>query len=427
MPTGPLSDAGPRTSRLHRVRKKPVLIVLGVAAVVTLLVPSLPFVIAITLIGLPITVFLLLAPFLFLVFAGTVWAGPRLGGGWMGHGMGLVLALAALALPAALGNHLLERRAKALLADDHDDGSAFAARTVALRSDSAGAFGKGETRCGEFCLRMLLAGVAQRVLVAREAPDVALDPARGVDAFSIERRDACPPVKLRHGADPDFTAPLAPPDPKAQRADERMQLEIAKGRCLIAESALLGTADAVISVGTVHRPQSARWWNPFADTVQAHRITLQVMRDGAFVEAYRRTGVVMRKLGAFYAPTADAGALADFGVEGGRTLLRLLDEVQASQGSRDHGAAQLRERAVQGLCRLGATGRELVPQVYARIDAGTLALYGGHWESIIRTLTAMGETPDRMWEHLHSEDKSRTRERLDRAVERERKRPTCGV
>lgn len=587
----------------------------------TLLMPSLPFVLAITIIGLPITVFLLLAPFLFLVFAGTTWAGPQLGGGRKGHGLGLVLTLAVLALPAALGNHLLERRAKALLADDHDDASPFTARTVAWRSDTAGAFGKDETRCGEFCLRALLTGAADRVLVVHEAPDVAIDPARSVDAFRMERRDACPPVKLRQGAGHDFNALFVRAhDPKAQRADERMQLAIAKGHCLIAERAPLGAADAVTSAGAVHKPPRAAWWNPLADTVQAQRITLHVKRADAFAEAYRRTGVVMRTLGPFYAPTAESGAefrawptlyrheerrnlaapgndrpdfgefvsrrlgmrlelpaaaanaemaqvlkdalgrapagqaiplelgknflagiqrrgamtseerdvagrlltdprfpvpssgpvavryagdapptyfaaigrsmferlrrfadasrgdkfpawyeeasnvarviavlprsslvvhradlewlaatpgrlreradaalprLADFGVEGGGTLLGLIDEAQPSQGNRGPGAAQLRERAVEGLCRLGAAGKELVPQLYARVDAGTEVLYGRHWESIIRTLTAMGETPDRMWEHLHSEDKRRSRERLDRAVERERKRPTC--
>lgn len=284
------------------------LIFLGVSAAATLLMPSLPIVALITIIGIPVGLFLMASPFLFLVYAGSSLVSRMIGGGWPARIIGVLVTLAVLAMPSYFANRMLDRRMAELVAQDKDEGGRPAARTIAVRYDRPPWFARDELHCDSFCLRALMNGVADKVLYVTQDLNQAVDPSMQAESFRMERRDACPPVKLRAGD--TMTIASEARDQKSKRAGELMQLEIAKGNCLIAEAAPLSEADIVLSRGEVHRGESKieAGLNPFADTVKADRIMLHEKRGGLYVETYRWTGVIAEKMGLFYAPTVEGGA-----------------------------------------------------------------------------------------------------------------------
>ena len=292
-----------------RIGLKSWMIIFGVSAAIALLMPSLAIVAMITIIGIPIGIYLMAAPFLFLLASGTYVVSRFLGGGWAALIAGAGVTLALLAAPPYFVNKTLDSRAKAFAAGDHDDGSKPAGRAIAVLTDRPGGYGKDTLNCDGFCQRALINGVADRVLVAAQDLNLAIVPAKPAASFRMEKRAACPPVKLPQGDDP-IKIEGEQKNWQGKRIDELMQLEIAKGNCLIAETVPLGLADIVLSVGNVHRGQSTigAGLSLFADTVKADRITMHEKRGSSFVETYRWTGVVVQRLAPFYAPTIEGGA-----------------------------------------------------------------------------------------------------------------------
>jgi hypothetical protein len=284
------------------------MIFLGACAAVTLLMPSLPIVAMITIIGIPIGLFLMASPFMFLVYAGSSLVSRMIGGGWPARIVGVLVTLAVLAVPSHFANRMLERRMVALTAQDKDDGGRPAARVIAVRYDRPLWFSRDELHCDGFCLRALMNGVADKVLYATQDLNLHIEPSMKAESFRLDRRDVCPPVKLRSGGD-TIAVPNEGRDWKSKRAEELMQLEIAKGNCLIAESASLSEADIILSRGEVHRGTSKidAGLDPFADTVRADRIMLHEKRGGHYIETYRWTGVIAEKMAPFYAPTVEGG------------------------------------------------------------------------------------------------------------------------
>lgn len=285
------------------------LAVLGIAAAITLLAPSTISIAMITIIGIPIGLFLLAAPFLFLLVLLAGLISGRIGGGWMGRIAGTVGALAILAVPPFFANRVLDQRAKVLVAQDIDEGGKPQGKIIGVRSDRFRGKGKGILNCDGFCQRALLNGVAERVLVIEQDLNLAIDPTAMADSFRLERGAACPPVKLPQGHDP-VEIRGERQDWQGKRVDELTQLEIAKGNCLIAETLPLGTADYVLTVGKAHQGKNVigAGLSLFADTVNADRISMHEKRGGGFAETYRKTFVVTYRLAPFYAPTAEGGS-----------------------------------------------------------------------------------------------------------------------
>lgn len=285
------------------------LIFLGVSAAITMLAPSTISVAMITIIGIPIGIYLMAAPFLFLVVAGTFLVSRYLGGGWVTIILGVAITLALLAIPPYFANIKLENQARSLITQDRDDGTKPAAKIVAVRSDRFWGKGKDTLNCDGFCQRALINGVAERVLVVEQDINLAVVPDTQAESFRLERRASCPQVKLPQGHDP-IEIRAERKDWQGKRIDELMQIEIAKGNCLIAETAALGTADIILTVGNVRRGQSTigAGLSIFADTVKADRIALHEKKGDSFVETYRKTFVVTHKLALFYTPTAEGGS-----------------------------------------------------------------------------------------------------------------------
>jgi hypothetical protein len=287
-----------------------VLIALGIAAAITMLAPAFATVAAITIIGLPIALFLMAAPLLFMLALGTLLIGRKLDASRPAYIAGFAAAAIILAIPPTIANRALEKDARALVADDRDDGTKPAPGGVfGLRYASMPHFDEKAVFCDGLCQRLLLNGVASRVLVATDDLAAPLDPSLGADSFRMEKRASCPAVELASGLDP-IEIEKERLDWRSKRIDELMQIAIGGGNCLIAERAAMGAADLVISFGNFRWGASSMGagLSLMADTIGADRIALHQRRGDAFAETYRWTGVQMQKLFPLYAPTAIMGS-----------------------------------------------------------------------------------------------------------------------
>ena len=285
------------------------LIFLGISAAITMIATSMISVAMISIIGIPIGIFLMVAPFLFLLVFGTWFLRRWMGEDWMGTGSALVVTLALLAVPPYFANGKLDDVAKAQVARDLDEGTMPKGKTIAVRYDRYWGKSKGVVNCDGFCQRALINGVAERVMMVEQDINLALDPAVEADIFRLERRQSCPQVILPKGYDPIKIKDEGHAR-NAKSAEELMQLAIAKGNCLIAERAALGTADIVLTVGTAKRGQNAlgAGLSVYADTVKADRIAMHERQGTAFRETYRKTFVTTFKLAPLFAPTAEGGS-----------------------------------------------------------------------------------------------------------------------
>ena len=292
-----------------RLTAKKWLIATGIAAAITMLMPSLVMVAAISIIGLPIALALYVAPLVFLFSLGTWLVGRRLNLGTAGYFIGAGVTLIALMLPPWFVNTRLEERAAALIAEDTDKVSKpLRAKIIAVRSDKPVSANRDEAACDGLCMRALLNGVAERVLVARHAATEPPDATAQAVSFRFEKRAECPQVKLPESNDDiKEDGKRRPYDKKFAR--ELMQLEIASGNCLIEETVPLGIADVVLSRGAVHRGTSTigAGLDLAADTLTASRVSVHERDATGFREVYRRTGVVTHLLLPVLMPTIEGG------------------------------------------------------------------------------------------------------------------------
>lgn len=230
------------------------LAVLSVFAVIGLTAQGLIIVLLISIIGIPLAFILLLAPAVATillpaaVLQGTVLrAIPGLRGREQG-GLGVFLSIGiALALNAGLA--LWTRQSdlahlQGLLAEDRSpDTPPQIAGSVGVVVDGD-PYGLGLYECPDLCQRLLLTGLADRVVLA-DARGVAEVPAPDQYAtiWRMERRAVCPAVGLNTN-----TGTLAVPgEPERAvgsiRPVDLMNLEMAAGNCLIREEATYGRPD----------------------------------------------------------------------------------------------------------------------------------------------------------------------------------------
>jgi hypothetical protein len=222
------------------------LITTGIGAAITLAMPSFVVVAAITIVGLPLAFALMLAPFAFIVSLGSWFIGRKLALGRTGYVLGLGAMVIALAVPPYFINAGLEQRAASLVAQDRDTlRKPLRAKVLAVRDGKAPHFYRDETRCDGLCMRALLNGVAERILFVAQDLNEPLNGAMPARSFRMEKRADCPTVRLKGGHDPIEDRRSFAQGRK--HVHELMQLEIAKGSCLIEETVPLRTADVVIS------------------------------------------------------------------------------------------------------------------------------------------------------------------------------------
>ena len=283
-------------------------VVLALSAAITLLMPDIVLIAMFTIIGIPVAIYLMFAPTLFLVAAGAWIGGRLLGGGFGAYLAGAVAALVLMAISAQIANARLQATIDALTAEDRGLAAVPDPRTIAIRVARLGGQAVSDPPCDGFCQRLLLNGVAERVLVVHE--DINRPPASDTPAaaYHMERRPACPPVELQEGGDPiDLVSERR--NVTTRSADEMMTIEIARGNCLIVGKASLGEADLVISSGAIKRGESeiSAGLDLFADTVFAARIAMHERQGAALVETFRQTTTTVYRISHLYMPTVTGG------------------------------------------------------------------------------------------------------------------------
>jgi hypothetical protein len=167
-------------------------------SIVILALPVLPVAVAMTIIGLPLAILMAAIPaaaFILLPASVIVRRLPPHVGNMSAWAAGLALVLAISAAFAAGVNWKLDRDAQALMAGDFSRIGGSSPKRIALVTDYLGR--PGETSlCGGFCLRLLLNGHVEEVLLASGDEAKALEPGAPAVAVRLHRRSACAPLRV---------------------------------------------------------------------------------------------------------------------------------------------------------------------------------------------------------------------------------------
>lgn len=262
---------------------------------------------AITFIGLPVTLVLAAAPFLFLLFviARIVVALSRPLPLLARLGLGFSVALAVLALIPLAENRRLEARLAPYIADDHDTLDGLdQPRILALVSERGGS-------CDELCQSLLLNGAVDAVISARHRLERPREHAEPLDAglvgrmFFFEPRQVCPELDWRQT--PIVGYPGS--NPTLQTAELIVARHLG-GDCLTARDAAIDEADLIVHDGVAFRAENFGQ-SDFSLTKNDARVFRQeVLRQtpgGKLQHVYRRTSVTYHELAPLLIPTYAGG------------------------------------------------------------------------------------------------------------------------
>lgn len=163
---------------------------------------------------------------------------------WVSGALSVVLVLGALAAVPRWFNAQVAARTDAAVAGDRNDlvlplpRGTYGIQTVGGRW-------RDRQVCDDLCLRLLLTGQADRVILAAlSGPEAADDLDTRHPAFAIERRATCPEADMAT-SDPQGRRSLGPANGPSPRAV--MLARIAQGECLIRSTAPMGQADVILS------------------------------------------------------------------------------------------------------------------------------------------------------------------------------------
>lgn len=295
------------------------LTVLTIVTGVTLTNPVLPLLAMLTVIGIPVAIFMMAAPTLliFLSLSGVVyWAtGQRK----ISLVIGCVVALVVMAIPPLLIDARLDAQRTALILHDHNDlNPPIKHQVIAIRANFVSS--ASNTRvptCEDFCLRALLTGLSAQVIeLQTDIVPEEINPLRLAPSFRMERRKNCPSMPLENEAgqiDIEAEHYMVAANgktfvtPSKYNAVSLMKDQIAQGNCLISEQAELGIADFVISTGLFKKglDDYDAGLDLFADTVSAYRKAVHIRTSKGYEEMFRSTSVVVQKLFWPLVPTAN--------------------------------------------------------------------------------------------------------------------------
>jgi hypothetical protein len=233
------------------------LALVSVFAVIGLAAPALILGPMFTGVGIPLALLLGAAPALAAVLVPAAFlqltvfqAIPRVRDATRG-GLGVLLSIGvALALNAALA--LVGRESgvadlESLVAEDRaPEQPVILSGTVGIVVDGD-PYGLGLFECPDLCQRLLLTGLADRVVLAhaKNVPEVP-PPDKYAIAWRMERRDVCPKVRLNTNSGTLVIKGEPERSIGATRPADLMHLEVATGNCLIREETPYGRPDFTI-------------------------------------------------------------------------------------------------------------------------------------------------------------------------------------
>lgn len=212
----------------------------------------------------------------------------------------LTLATAAVAggvwLATVSINKALEELAAVLILDDRDLAGPVEPFSTLAVVEERGYHQRGI--CDALCQRSLLNGAVGAIIMARvDSVALPLNEQWQGTRYRLEKRTQCPPIKIEYN---DGAASVR--GEKRALHDKTsldiLQIEAAKGNCLISEPAKVGDADAVLVSGNVKRglqPDGAGL-DLYADTASASRLLFYTRQAGSIQERYRSTSVRFYKI-----------------------------------------------------------------------------------------------------------------------------------
>jgi hypothetical protein len=271
-----------------------ILITLSVLSAICLTMPSLTFVLMITMIGIPIAIAILLSPPI-LIFYAPAYFGANFIGGWKGAFVGTALCSVLFAIPPAVVNWSQISLAYQLIKEDRDHlVRPVKPKVIAVRSQRNPTRGQTDELCDDFCLRALISGAADQFLIFHEQDsDKAVNSATQALSFRIDRRLKCPATTLRDGLGTLQISGEQLWGPNRVSAAAAMNVLIARGECLVQEPTTVGIADMVLTNAIVWRGLSVfdAGWKVGADTLRAERLQVHIREVTGFREVFRWTGV----------------------------------------------------------------------------------------------------------------------------------------
>ena len=148
-----------------------------------------------------------------------------------------------------------------------------------------------EALCGDFCQRTLLNRVVDEIILLRliKPLDSAVGQHRGM-RFRLEEKDVCPPVDVKK------VPRILPFNRKQRNWSDRnpwdlLQIEAAKGNCLVSSPVPVEQADAIIFFGDIKRGKtlSEAGLDIYADTLSASRFSFSRRTGDRYEEVVRST------------------------------------------------------------------------------------------------------------------------------------------
>ncbi|WP_312361271.1 hypothetical protein [Agrobacterium sp.] len=278
----------------------PVLLALTLLTIAVITFPELAMIAAISIVGIPIALAMWAAPSLLLicVLFLIIYRFVPL------HGLhrvflSIALVLTTLSLVPLLLNLPIHMQAREWIAGDLNNiVLPLNARVIGIRQT--------ENECDEFCIRALLTGTADKIIVTRtDMENEEADPQRRAIAFRFERRPACPEIKEKFNSN-WFAIPNEDQQRPLVRPNDVVNLKASQGLCFIWEEATLTEADLVISRQEVKRRGYSMDGTllKYDDVLSAYRMSAHVREapSTTFREIYRHTEVYYRSFGYFMLP-----------------------------------------------------------------------------------------------------------------------------
>lgn len=281
------------------------LLFLGICATIATLAPELTMVIGMTIIGLPVALVLVVAPFLFLfcllwVFLNDVlkllpMQLPKV----VAVSLSLGLTLVPFVVPALFANIAADRQVSEYLAlDSSEFQRPEGARTIAEQRLDNGA----NRGCDGFCLHALLSGEIDRFIRVGVSSfhDIGspFDPNLPGEAYFFEHREECPPTEFTSSYGLEVLS-WTPQQRSGRYAVTLAEERLLDGLCLVSEPATALEADLIIHENWLVRndDNDARFrFNPFASPVSAYYRRIFINQNGTLTEAYRRTALQVDRL-----------------------------------------------------------------------------------------------------------------------------------
>lgn len=280
----------------------------GVFAILCLteIAAELAVISALSILGFPLTVFIIVFPAAYLVFLIVRILKYRTK---LSLRKRIFITLLLLGLPPLAINTIYDVKHAAYLRHDID----LTARPIEIASLAVIADGyTSSEKCNGFCQRALLNGVVDKVIMVGKKHPHEIKNFSDIlgKAYWFEERDTCPPPEI--GNSNNFSSGKKDINLENLSSDDLVKIRSRQKTCLVSDDASITKANGVIAIGYLKhaRGNITSRLNPFVDTASAHRLAFYNRNSDRFEMIYQNTNVRSKPLYPILVPAlAPAGGL----------------------------------------------------------------------------------------------------------------------